>query len=137
LKDKIVVASITAHGEGKNLQHFHNQYFLQWPRNAAAAEQALGRLHRSGQEADVVLAVTNNSLDFDKMNFGACLNDSLYIHQSTGVKQKLIYATYFPDNPEIFPSEVLKERGYQPTILNADLWRAMEDRFGKNQVSDY
>ncbi len=130
-RDHIMVASITAHGVGKNLQHFHNQYFLQWPRSAATAEQALGRLHRSGQEADEVLAVTNTTTDFDKLNFAACLNDSLYIHQSTGAKQKLIYATYSPDSPEIFPSEVLRERGLQPDLLSPEYFKILQDRFRK------
>lgn len=129
-RDKILVASITAHGEGKNLQHFRDQVFVQWPRSAKAAEQALGRLHRNGQEADEIYVNLMNTLVFDQMNFAACLNDALYIHQSTGVRQKLVYGSYDP-LPIIFPSAVLKERGIEGVkFLNPEQQRMLQEKFG-------
>lgn len=128
LKDKIIVASITAHGTGKNLQYFSNNYFLQWPRQAVAAEQTLGRTHRSGQMADELIVYTNLTSEFDQLNFAACLNDALYIHQTTGNKQKLIYANYDP-LPKIFPSAVLIERGAEAHRLNAEQARLMREKF--------
>lgn len=111
-KDRLIIASLTAHGTGKNLQHFQDQYFVQWPRSAKLAEQALGRTHRNGQLAASLTAFTNNTTSFDKMNFAACLVDALYIHQTTGNRQKLIYCDY-ATLPEQFPKEVLRERGFQ------------------------
>lgn len=128
-KDKIIVASIRAHNTGKNLQHFQHQYMLQWPRPAQDAEQLLGRTHRNGQQADELVVVTNNTLLFDQMNFSACLNDSLYIHQTTGSRQKLIKATYNPV-PKMFPPEVLFERGIQIERLDREGKREMENKFG-------
>lgn len=125
---KIVVASMTAHGTGKNLQHFENNYFLQWPRQAVAAEQTIGRTHRNGQKADELTVVTNFTTEFDSLNFAACLNDSLYIHQTTGNRQKLIYAVYSP-LPKIFPSAVLAERGLEPKMLSRDQQAMMKERF--------
>lgn len=127
-KDRIVVASITAHGTGKNLQHFQNNYFLQWPRDASAAEQVLGRTHRVGQKADELVMSTNRTVEFDDLNFAACLNDSLYIHQTTQ-RQKLIYCVYNP-RPTIFPTAVLNERGLQATKLSAEMERFRDERFG-------
>ncbi len=130
-RNKIVIASITAHGTGKNLQHFEHQYFMQWPRQAHVAEQALGRTHRNGQMADELRINTNITSIFDKLNFAACLNDALYIHQTTGVRQKLIYCSYDP-MPKIFPASVLRERGLQPSILSAQMQVELQEKFGNN-----
>lgn len=129
-RSKMLIASITAHGEGKNLQHFQEQICVQWPRSAKIAEQLLGRLHRNGQEADELEVRMINTLIFDRMNFAACLNDALYIHQSTGVRQKLVYGGYDP-LPQIFPAAVLKERGIEGIkTLNAEQQRLMQEKFG-------
>jgi len=127
--DKIIVASISAHGTGKNLQHFEHQYVLQWPRPAHVTEQMLGRTHRNGQKADELVVRTNWTLEFDELNFAACLNDSLYIHQTTGNRQKLIYATYDP-LPKVFPSMVLQERGFQNRKLDRGQEKYLQEKFG-------
>lgn len=127
--DKIVIASIGAHGTGKNLQHFSNQLFVQWPRDAKMAEQTLGRMHRNGQMSDLVTAHRFDSNSFDMINFAATLNDSCYIHQSTGQRQKLIYATYNP-LPRVFSPEFLREQGADPSKLTGEQLGMMEDLFG-------
>lgn len=128
--DKIIVASYIAHGTGKNLQHFQEQYFLQWPRDARTAEQTLGRTHRNGQKADELIVYTNQTLWFDRIQFAACLNNALYIHQSTGNRQKLIYANYFP-LPEIFPQSVLMQQGLDDvTPLTKEQTQMLIDKFG-------
>jgi hypothetical protein len=127
---KKIVASLTSHGTGKNLQHFQNQCMLQWPRPAKTAEQLLGRLHRNGQQADEIAAVTFNTLEQDDVNFAACLNDALYIHLTTGVRQKMIYASYNP-MPVIFPPAVLKRRGMENVrMLNEEQEAFRRERFG-------
>lgn len=126
--DKIIVASINGHGTGKNLQHFSQQCYVQWPRQATLAEQSLGRTHRNGQKADELIVHTMNTLDFDDVNFAACLNDALYIHQTTDNRQKVIYASYDPP-PKIFPSLVLMERGLNAKILTKDQEKALYDKF--------
>lgn len=128
--DRKIVASIQAHGTGKNLQHFQHQCFVQWPRQAKTCQQVLGRLHRTGQKADEIEAVIFNTTEFDKMNFALSVNDALYIHQSTGSRQKLIYADYDP-LPEIFPSEVLRERLGDAKILNEEQRRMLHEKFGQ------
>lgn len=124
-----VVASIKAHGTGKNLQHHENQYFFQWPRQASTAEQSLGRLHRQGQQADVLNVVTNLTTEFDRLCLAACLNDALYVHQTTGSPQKLIYGTYNPV-PTVFPAAVLKERGFRNKLLTAHQEQLLAEKFG-------
>lgn len=49
-----IVASIHAHGTGKNLQMFHKALFAELPAGGAQWEQTIGREHRPGQEADEV-----------------------------------------------------------------------------------
>ena len=130
--NKLVVASMSAHGTGKNLQHFQNQFFLQWPRDATLAEQVLGRTHRSGQTADELLVHTCHSSVFDRINFSACLNDSLYIHQTTGQRQKLVYCSYDPP-PVVFSPEFLRERGADNKVLTSQQRKDLQDKFGEFQ----
>jgi hypothetical protein len=130
--NKIVVASISAHSTGKNLQHFQHQFVVQWPRSAVIAEQMMGRLHRSGQEADEIVVVTSNTTDSDALNFAACLNDSCYIHDTTGVRQKLMYAAY-ETPPIIISPAVLKKAGLDPKRLTGEQLQLMRDTFGDQQ----
>lgn len=130
-KGKTLVASIMAHGTGKNIQFMSNALFLQWPRQAKQAEQTLGRLHRNGQEADCVNVFTMSMCEWDAMNFAATLNDALYTHQSTGNRQKLIYATYDP-RPKIFPSHVLQQRGAEKVAtLSTEMVKQLKLKFGE------
>lgn len=128
--NKKIVASITAHGEGKNLQHFSEQLFVQWPRPAKTAEQCVGRTHRSGQQADELLVYSLNTTEYDDLNFAACLNDALYIHQTMGPRQKLIYAGYDPF-PKIFPTAVLFERGLDTFRLDEKQQAALAEKFSQ------
>lgn len=52
--DEAVVASIRAHGTGKNLQQFNRNLVANPPSDGATWEQLLGRTHRAGQVADEV-----------------------------------------------------------------------------------
>lgn len=132
-KHRLVVASIAAHGTGKNLQHFQHQYCVQWPRPAKTAEQLLARTHRTGQKADELIVYTNFTTEFDRLNYAACLNDALYIQQTLGNRQRIIYAGYDP-LPTIFPPSVLKERGMQNRLLSPEQEKVMQALFGKTQT---
>lgn len=52
--DRTIIASITSHGEGRNLQMFQNQLVANVPAGAKVWEQLLGRTHRLGQRADEI-----------------------------------------------------------------------------------
>lgn len=127
---KLVIASLTGHGTGKNLQFHQDQLFVEFPRTATEAEQSLGRIHRQGQKADEVIAHTTRSTLFDDSQFAACLNDALYIHQTLGEPQRLILAGYSP-TPKIFPPNVLRERGFWDIMALSDQDSALlAERFG-------
>lgn len=129
--DKIVVASMGGHGTGKNLQHFQHQFFLQFPRQADLLEQVLGRTHRNGQQADELCPATCNTTDFDHQNMWACLIDALYIHQTTGARQKAIYSSYNP-LPRRFPADFLRERGFTDVKqLDREAKARLEEKFGE------
>lgn len=127
---KKIVASMTSHGTGKNLQHFSQQYFVQWPRPASDAEQTIGRTHRTGQKADELVVWRNDTTFFDQLNFAACLNDALYTHQTMGSRQKIVYCNYDPI-PKIFPSSVLRQRGFDATVLTRAELQLVKERFGE------
>ncbi len=131
-RHRLVVASISAHHVGKNLQHFSHQFIVQWPRSAVIAEQMVGRTHRPGQEADELVVVTNNTTDSDALNFAACLNDACYIQDTTGGKQKLMYAVY-ETPPIVISPAVLKKAGLDPKRLTGEQVQLMRDTFGEMQ----
>ena len=106
---KVVVASISSHGTGKNLQHFHNNVVLQW--SPSDVEQMIGRTHRNGQKADTVNVWYIEVKNWDCLLFAGTLNNAVYIEQSQGLPQKLMYADY-TFKPTVIPSLVLRERGF-------------------------
>lgn len=130
-KDRIVVASIDAHGTGKNLQHFRHNFFLQWPRPARTAEQTIGRTHRTGQTADELVICTNLTLLFDQLLMAASINDALYIHSTTD-RQKIIIASWDP-LPAVFTPETLRSRGFEPVMLSQAQQQALREKFGDLQ----
>lgn len=127
--DKFLVASISAHGTGKNLQHFHQQLVVQWPRSASRAEQLLGRTHREGQKADELVVITNLTTPFDHANFAACLNDATYIHD-TSSPQKLLYGSY-ETAPRVVDSSVLRQQGFENKQLTGEQIAILRDKFGE------
>jgi hypothetical protein len=98
----IVVASY-AHGTGKNLQHQSRNLVVELRREAATMEQMISRTHRSGQMADDVRVDVLVSNGFDLTLFNAILRDSDYIQATTGMRQRLCYATYAPIIPPTNP----------------------------------
>lgn len=137
---RIVVVAMGGHGTGVNLQGdlhqggqhrgFRRQILAEFPRKADLLEQVLGRTHRFGQAADELLPLTVNTSEFDHQNMSACLIDALYIHQSTGSRQKAIYASYDP-LPPVYPPDFLRERGFADVAsLDPSARAALEERFG-------
>lgn len=109
-KGRILVASWSAHGTGKELQYSANSLIIQNPKPAKDIEQLIGRQHRKGQTADEVQIDFTISSVFESACFAATLLDALYIHQTQGSRQKLIVGTY-GFTPEVFPREVMREMG--------------------------
>lgn len=98
----IVVASY-AHGTGKNLQHQSRNLVVELRREAHVMEQMLGRTHRQGQKADDVRADVIVANGFDLAVFGALIRDADYSKSTTGMNQRLCYATYAPVVPPTNP----------------------------------
>ncbi len=116
--DRLVVASVTSHGTGRNLQAFARQLFMQWPRSSDLAEQALGRMHRTGQQADEVVAFTMLGQEWDHLDRAATLNNAAYTQQTTGLSQRVLYCDYDP-LPIVWPPEFLRARGV-PEVKDLD-----------------
>lgn len=91
------VASIAAHGEGKNLQRWSRNLFVAPPSSGKTWEQVLGRTHREGQEADEVTADVWLHADELRASFKQAIADARYIEQTTGARQKLLYADIAAD----------------------------------------
>ncbi len=87
-----VIASIASNGEGRNLQAWSSNLFATWPSSGATCEQALGRTHRDGQEANEVTAEIIASIPEVLLDFDRSVSDARYIGDTTGQEQKLSYA---------------------------------------------
>lgn len=89
-----IVASIAAHGTGKNLQAFCRNLVVTPPASGAVWEQLLGRTHRQGQLADEVeVEVYQHTLDFQEA-FRKARDLAAFIQATEKTPQKLVYASY-------------------------------------------
>lgn len=128
--DRLVVASVQSHGVGRNLQAFDRALYAQWTRGDVMAEQSLGRFHRSGQQADEVVAYTMMWTPWDHQNRGATLVDAEFVFQTTGTEQRVLYADYDP-LPTVYPPSLLAAQGMAPKSLDPSGLRNLERRFGQ------
>jgi hypothetical protein len=87
-----IVASIKAHGTGKNLQMFSRNLIANPPSDGAAWEQLLARTHRPHQKADDVIADVYRHTEEMCEAFDRAVSRARYIQETTGSKQKLLYA---------------------------------------------
>ena len=91
---RTIVASIRAHGTGKNLQCFSRNLVTTTPTSGTVWEQLLGRTHRPGQEADeVTVEVYRHTLEM-RAAVNKALRDADYQQTTTGNRQKLLSATW-------------------------------------------
>lgn len=87
-----IVASVQAHGTGKNLQHYHRNLVLSCPSSGRTWEQLLGRTHRHGQKADTVMVEVYLHTPELAEGFERAMADATYLQQTLGARQKLLYA---------------------------------------------
>jgi hypothetical protein len=87
-----IIASIKAHGEGKNLQRYSNNLVVSPPTSGRTWEQILGRTHRAGQKADVVTCSFFAHVPELRLSFRQAREDARVIENTTSNRQKLNYA---------------------------------------------
>jgi hypothetical protein len=91
-KENVIICSTTTQGTGKNLQHYDLNILISMPTNGKDFEQLVGRTHRPGQMADEVwLYYYDHTAPLDAA-MDAVIADSIYIQDSTGQRQKVLYA---------------------------------------------
>lgn len=89
--DRTIVASIKAHGTGKNLQAFNRALIGNSPSNGGTWEQTLGREYRTGQTSDVLVWVYRHTPEVAAAFDQACA-DARYVLETTGKADILTYA---------------------------------------------
>lgn len=87
-----IIASVRANSEGRNLQAWNEGLIVSCTPNGAVYEQLLGRMHRTGQEADEVSFTILCGCIQAWQGFESARADARYIEASTGQNQKLNYA---------------------------------------------
>lgn len=84
-----VIASIRAHGTGKNLPWFHRNLVANPPSSGSDWEQLLGRTHRAGQKADEVTVEVYRHTEAVRKAVEKARDLSQYIEETFGATQKL------------------------------------------------
>jgi hypothetical protein len=88
-----VIASIASNSEGRNLQvTWSRNLVVSAPPNGRVFEQLIGRTHREGQLADEVEFLIMFACIEQWEGFKQAERDALYVEQTTGAPQKLLYA---------------------------------------------
>ena len=100
----ILISSTSAHGVGKNLQHYNKMLFLEWGKSATEFEQAIGRQHRVGQKEDDVQVTISCSAEEEEHRFKGVIEEARYMQSMGFGKQKLLMANY----REVRVSEIVR-----------------------------
>lgn len=87
------IASIAAHGTGKNLQWYHRALVVSAPPSGSSWEQLLGRLHRPGQRADKVVYDVLMHTPAMQDAWSTALEDARYMQSTTGQPQRILTAS--------------------------------------------
>jgi hypothetical protein len=89
-----VCLSIRSHGVGWNLQKYNRCLVLEPPANGQMWEQLIGRLHRTGQEADTVRIHVLQHTDVFRSALQKAKENARYYQETQGVSQRLCYGDY-------------------------------------------
>ena len=87
-----IVASIAAHGEGKNMQAWCDNLIVSCPSSGKTLQQLLGRMHREGQLADEVTGDFYFHTQVLRDAWDTAIEDAHYLQDTTGNRQKILYA---------------------------------------------
>ena len=87
-----IVASIKAHGTGKNLQMFSRALIGNPPSDAGVWEQLLARHHRTGQDAPTVEFFVYRHTQEMRDAFDSALELAAYCQETTGKAERLLFA---------------------------------------------
>lgn len=90
---RTIVASVRAHGTGKNLQMFQKNLVTTPPGSGAIWEQLVGRTHRYGQLADEVTVDCYLHTRSNRASLTQAMADAVYMEETTGQAQKLNYGS--------------------------------------------
>jgi len=89
-----IIASVSSHGQGKNLQRYNTNLIVSPMSSGKMWEQVLGRTHRFGQKADEVTATIFLHTGAMAGALEKAKGEAQYIEDTTGNRQKLNYATW-------------------------------------------
>jgi hypothetical protein len=86
-----IVASIRAHGTGKNLQQWNRSLVVCPPTAGGTWEQLLGRTHRTGQQEDVVTYEVYQHHESFRGAMEQAFKDAVFLRDSLGNDQRMLY----------------------------------------------
>lgn len=115
------IASIASNAEGRNLQKLWSRaLFMSFPPTGYVAEQAIGRLHRPGQEADEVVCDIMISCREQLVGVEKALRDASFLTTVLQSSMRLMGSrgSGGPTGPDVLGSIL---DGNRPDVHNADI----------------
>lgn len=93
--NRSIIASIKAHGEGRNLQYaFSRNLFVQLASDGKINEQTIGRTHRPGQPADTVTVYFYQHTPEYESALETAVEYAKFTYETKGQWQKLLYGQW-------------------------------------------
>lgn len=86
-----IIASVKAHGTGKNLQAFNRALMIDTPSDAGIVEQMIGRLYRHGQRRDVLIERYEHTFEYVDA-WAAQMTRAEYVRETTGTVYAVLFA---------------------------------------------
>jgi len=121
-KEDVIICSMATQATGKNLQHYNTNITTTMPTNGKLYEQKAGRTHRPGQLSDLVIDDCYGHTDALDKCMNDVINDAMYIEDSTGQRQKILYAD----------GEGIHQKKIAQKLINSERQKQIE-AFGQNQ----
>lgn len=118
---RTVVASIKAHGVGKNLQAFHEALVVELPSSGQAWQQLVARMHRDGQEHPQVDVWIYRHSEAARRAWFSAERKARFMADMNGDDQRILYAT------RTFDSDATDALGFTPGELDVIEGLASED----------
>ena len=128
-RNRYIVGSYGSMSDGLNLQYHQNALFLQLPFSAKQFQQAIGRVHRNGQEADELTIDLVMNTDFEEQELWSLMQDTAFANATTPQVYKALKARYLFDLEEA-PESFLRTLGFEQSDLPAREQLELRRRFG-------
>lgn len=128
-RNKYIVGSFGSIADGLNLQYHQRMLMAQIPPSARALQQAVGRIHRTGQKADEVTVDWLMNTEFEEQELWLKLQDTAFAGSATPQSYKALQAKFLFSLDDA-PMSFLRSMGFEQSRLPDEERHSLRSRFG-------